>query len=179
MGAGAGIPEIPFAVDQVVTALDPSWNLGDIFCDNRGRRFALWQIDPALINNTFASGELCYLKAARVVTNDVSDGIDATYPIVAGVAQGSLPESTSTTTIRYGLFLIEGVATIKTSGADDIAIGENLIAIASNDGGCDGAAQSATSADAWLTVAKVGTALAADDNDANTVLAMVAVGLFH
>ena len=127
MGAGAGIPEIPFPVDQVVTALDPSWALGDRFCDKKGRIFVLWQIDSALINNTSASGEVGTLKASHVWTNDVSEGLfSGTYPVFAGMALGALPESTSTTTIRYGLFLVKGRATATITDGN-VAAGDTVI----------------------------------------------------
>lgn len=137
MGAGAGLPEIPFPVDQVVTALDPSWALGDRFVDSRGRIFCLWQIDPALTRNTFATGEVAVLKAAHVVTNDVSDASNATYPTFAGMALGSLPESTSTTTTRYGLFLVKGRATATLTDGNAVLASAFLLGVnTSVDGGC-------------------------------------------
>ena len=137
MGAGAGLPEIPFPVDQVVTALDPSWNLGDRFVDSRGRIFCLWQIDPALTRNTFATGECAALKASGVVTNDVSDASNATYPTFAGMALGSLPESTSTTTTRYGLFLVKGRATATLTDGNVVLASAFLLGLnTSVDGGC-------------------------------------------
>ena len=54
-------------------------------------------------------------------------------------------------------------ATIKTSGADDIAVGESLIVHASTDGTCDGVAAGST------TTASFGIAVAADVDADNTV----------
>lgn len=162
MGAGAGIPEIPFPVDQVVTALDPSWALGDRFCDKRGRIFVLLLIDPALTRNASASGEVGVLKAAHTWTNDVSDALlSSTYPIFAGMALGALAESTSTTTLRYGLFLVNGRATATITDGNVVA--GSIVALSSTDGGIielDETAQGATTG--AMFSALVGVALADD-----------------
>lgn len=126
MGAGAGLPEIPFPVDQVVTALDPSWTLGDRFVDRRGRIFILWKIDSDLTNNTTASGEVGYLGAGGMWTQKVANGLDGTNPIFAGMAEGILAESTGSTTIRYGLFLVRGRGTATITDGN-VAAGDSVI----------------------------------------------------
>lgn len=174
MGAGAGLPEIPFPVTSVVTTGTASgvdypnglpWNLGDRFVDNRGRIFALWKIDPALTNNATASGEVMVLKANHTVTNDVSDGLDATSPIFAGVALGALDESSTTTTVRHGLFLVKGRCTVTITDGN-VAASDILIVNTSVDGGCIEIDETATNLAANKTSSSfVGVALADDDGN--------------
>lgn len=165
MGAGAGLPEIPFPVDQVVTALDPSWNLGDRFVDSRGRIFCLWKIDPALTRDTFATGEVAVLKANHTVTNDVSDAANATYPTFAGIALGSLAESTSTTTVRYGLFLVKGRATVTLTDGNAVLASAFMLQVnTSVDGGCIPVDETATNLADGSKVMFVGHALADDSS---------------
>lgn len=162
MGAGAGIPEIPFAVDQVVTALDPSWTLGDRFVDSRGRIFCLWKIDSDLTNDTFASGQVSYLGAAGMATNKVANGLDGTNPIFAGLALGSLAESTGSTTIRYGLFLVKGRATASITDGN-VDAGDTIIVNQASAGAIIEYDETATNlAAAKHTASLVGVALAAD-----------------
>jgi hypothetical protein len=133
MAGADGFPGIPWKVDQVATSIT-GYTLGDRFVDERGRIFILWQIDPALINNTAASGEVGVLKASHVWTNDVSDGIpDGTSPIFAGMALGALAESTSGGTTRYGLFLVNGRATATITDGN-VAAGDLVRLNASSDG---------------------------------------------
>lgn len=159
----SNFPQIPFPVDQVVTALDKGWTLGDRFVDNRGRIFCLWQIDPALTNNTFATGEVAVLKASHVVTNDVSDASNATYPTFAGLALGSLAESTGSTTIRYGLFLVNGRATVTITDGNAVLASAFMLQVnTSADGGCLPVDETATNLAAGSEVMFVGHALADD-----------------
>jgi hypothetical protein len=169
---------ISFAVDQPLTDIT-GLTLGDIFTDKRGRQFMLFQVDTALINDTLANGEVCFLKASHVVTNDVSDGIDgADSPIVAGVACGSIPESSASVT-RYVLLLVKGRHTaVKTNGDDDIAAGDMLSADLTVDGSCDSINDDTETLDpGYLGRSRVGVALADDVNAANTVDAMVSAGI--
>ena len=134
MGAGAGIPEIPFALTAVVTSGTASgvdyatlpWTLGDRFCDSRGRIFCIWKADTDLTNDTFAVGETAYLGAAGMATNKVANGLDGTNPIFAGLAMAVLPESTSTTTVRHGLFLVNGRGTATITDGN-VAAGDSVI----------------------------------------------------
>lgn len=176
---GTSFPEIPFPVSSVATDIT-GHTLGNIYVDKDGKCYALWEIDPALISDTFANNQLAYLKASLVVTNDVSDAIDgADDPICAGVARGALAESTGTTTRRYGLFQIWGRGTVTTNGDDDIAAGDILTIDTASDGGCDSIDPDAETIDpARLKRGKVGVALADDVNADNTVDTMIAVGLF-
>lgn len=170
---------IPQDVSVVLTDIT-GLALGDLFIDKQGREFALWQIDTALINDTFANGELAYLKASHVVTNDVSDAIDgADDPVCAGVACGSLAESTSGGTTRYGLFLVRGRHTaVKTNGDDDIAAGDMLTIDTANDGGCNSIDPDGETIDpARVGRGRVGVALADDVDAANTVDTMVSAGV--
>lgn len=138
-------PQIPFPVNQVwktgtdsgVDTATLPWELGSRFVDEKGRIFVLLKIDPALINNTAATGECGALKAAHTWTNDVSDASNATYPTFAGVALGSLPESTSTTTVRHGLFLVNGRATVTITDGNVVLASAFLLGLnTSVDGGC-------------------------------------------
>jgi hypothetical protein len=167
MAGSDGFPGIPFKVDQVATSIT-GYNLGDRFVDERGRIFILWQIDPALINNTAATGEVGVLKAGHVWTNDVSDSlIDATSPIFAGMALGSLAESTSGGTTRYGLFLVKGRATA-TISSGSVAAGDQLCLDTSVDGAVIEIDETSTALTGNRTVAEyVGVALA-DESAAAT-----------
>lgn len=175
-----GFPELPFAVTEVATALDAGHVLGNVYAGQNGKLYALWQIDPILINDTFANNELCYLKASLTVTNDVSDAIDGgDDPVCAGVARGSLAESTGSTTVRYGLFQVFGRGTVKTNGDDDISAGDMLIIDTANDGGCNSLDPDAETTDPgrWGR-GSVGIALADDSDSANTVDVAISVGVF-
>ena len=134
MGAGL-FPEIPFDPSTFVTTgtavgVDyPNglpWTLGDRFCDKRGRIFVLWKVDSDLTNDTTVTGEVGYLGAGGMWTQKVANGLDGTNPIFAGMSQGTIPESTSTTTVRNGLFLVKGrgTATITDGNVD---AGDSLI----------------------------------------------------
>ena len=170
-------PMIPFPVDQVITALPAGHVLGNRYVDSRGRIFCLWQIDPILIRDTFATGEVAVLKAAHTVTNDVSDALfDATSPIFAGVALGSLAESTGTTTLRYGLFLVKGRATLTLSGGSVVA-GDLLALDTAVDGGVIEFDETSTALTGNRTTAEfVGVALA--DEAAQATDAYVCSNLF-
>lgn len=172
-------PAIPFPVDQVTTDIT-GHTLGNRYVDARGRIFVLWQIDPALTRDTFATGEVAVLKANHVVTNDVSDGVDATYPVFAGVALGSLAESTGTTTVRYGLFLVKGRATLTITDGNVVLATANLLAVDTGvDGGCLAIDETSTGLTAARTTSGiVGVALADDDanNDVNAFVSSVLFG---
>lgn len=181
----AAFPQIPFPVTEVRTTGTASgvdfpngfpWNYGDRFCDERGRIFAFWKIDPALTNNTFASGECAALKASHTVTNDVSDASNATYPTFAGVALGSLPESTSTTTVRAGLFLVNGRATVTITDGNAVLASAFMLQLnTSVDGGCIPVDETATNLADGSKVMFVGHALADDSGNSCDVFVKSAV----
>lgn len=179
MASSGSFPHIPFPIDTAYevasgASLPAGLVLGNVYVDKSGKLYAFYQIDPALTNNTFANNEVAVLKASWVVTNDVSDGADATYPIAAGVARGSLAESTSGGTTRYGLFQVWGRGNVKNDGTD-ITIGERLNASASADGAAVRVTMASTSADGALTVTKVG--VAAETQTGTTVDAFISCGL--
>ena len=101
--------------------------------------------------------------ACTSVTNDISGG-SSLGAAVAGTVQGNVPAQNG-----FGWIQTWGPGTAKTSGADDIAFGESLFVHGSTDGTCDGA-----SAATYVT-GNLGYALTVDDNDANTVTAMIQV----
>jgi hypothetical protein len=177
MAGADGFPGIPWKVDQVATDIT-GYTLGDRFVDERGRIFILWQIDPALINNATASGEVGVLKASHVWTNDVSDSlIDSTSPIFAGVALGAHAESTSGGTTRYALFLVKGRCTLTTTDGN-VAAGDQLCLNTSVDGGVIEIDETSTALTGNRMIAEyVGVALADDDGN-NDVNAYVASQIF-
>lgn len=135
MGAGAGLPEIPFPTTAYVTYGTASgvdypgglpWTLGDRFVDKRGRIFILWKLDTDLTNDTTAAGEVGYLGAAGMWTQKVANGLDGTSPIFAGMTEAIVPESTSTTTVRAALFLVKGRGTCTITDGN-VAAGDPLI----------------------------------------------------
>lgn len=113
---------------------------------------------------TYAAGQVVTWATATgltAVTNDLSGG-SSIGAIPAGICVRVM------TTGYYGFILVSGFyATIKTSGADDIAVGESLIAHASTDGACDGVAAGST------TTASFGVAVAVDVDANNTVAGTV------
>jgi hypothetical protein len=113
----------------------------------------------------YADGQSTTLAAAdwTAVTNDRSGG-SSIGAIPGGIARCVLTQN------YYGYFLVRGYhATIKTSGADDIAIGESLIVHASTDGTCDGVAAGST------TTGSFGVATVADVDADNTVAGFVRI----
>ena len=109
---------------------------------------------------TYAAGHSVEWAAVTglAVTNDRADG-SSVGRAAAGVAMRVH------TADYYGFILVEGVATLVTSGADDIAAGETVITHATTDGAVDGVAT-------W-TLGCVGVAVAADVDAADTVVAHV------
>lgn len=122
------------------------------------QRFVYAQAKHAV---TYAAGQPCSFAAVNhtAVTNDVSQ---ATSVLFGGLAMLVMTEN------YYGYFLIWGYyATIKTSGADDIAVGESLIVHATTDGTCDGVAAGSR------TTASFGVAVVADIDADNTVAGFI------
>jgi hypothetical protein len=112
---------------------------------------------------TYAAGQSVEWAntTGTAVTNDRSGG-SSVGRAAAGVALAVM------TADYYGFVLVNGFyATLKTSGADDIAAQETLITHATTDGTCDGVTS-------W-TLGCFGVALAADDDTANTVAGYVMV----
>lgn len=105
--------------------------------------------------------------AGQVVTRASADGTSVTNDLSGGSSLGVIPEGIVVgvpTQNQHGWVLRQGYyATIKTSGADDIAVGESLIAHGSTDGTCDGVAAGST------TTASFGICVVADVDADNTV----------
>lgn len=132
----------------------------------------MWvQVAQSLTNSTTAANEVLTLKSATTfeVTNDVSTGLDATYPFFAGRANAAVPQSTSTITY-YCWVQIAGFGTLKTDGGDDIALGELVSADETVDGGVDRITDNTTITDRLLR-GLAGRAVAADT--ATTVAALI------
>ena len=112
----------------------------------------------------YAAGQSC--EAASLgsaggasVTNDRSGGSS-----LGNIAKGGGLALMVNTTAKVGFVLVQGYyPTIKTSGADDIAVGESLILHSSTDGACDGVAAGST------TTASFGTAQIVDVDANDTV----------
>ncbi len=135
MGAGAGTPEIPFATTAYVTYGTASgvdypgglpWTLGDRFVDKRGRIFILWKLDTDLTNDTTAAGEVGCLGAGGMWTQKIANGLDGTNPIFCGLAMAGIPESSTTVTVRWGLFLVKGRGTATITDGN-VAAGDSVI----------------------------------------------------
>ena len=139
-----------------------SRTLGQLFTDEAtGYVYRYVQFKDAV---TYAAGQVVEWASATgltAVTNDRSGG-SAVGNIPAGICLRVMTQN------YYGFILVKGFyATIKTSGADDIAIGESLISHSSTDGTCDGVAAGS------MTTASFGIALAADVDADNTVAGTV------
>lgn len=119
--------------------------VGDTFFDHVGRKFRVWALDTALINDEMRDGEVMVFKDATTVTNDVSAGLlGATFPKAAGVAflgdADAVPESASTAegSLKYVALLVNGIHDeLVTDGGDDIVAGDSLIPATAADGACD------------------------------------------
>lgn len=112
---------------------------------------------------TYAAGQVCTyaVSTGGSVTNDISGG-SSIGSIVRGICLAAQTQNSWGWVQRKGRY-----ATVKTSGADDIAIGESLIVHASTDGTCDGVAAGST------TTASFGIAATADVDADNTVAAIL------
>lgn len=108
---------------------------------------------------TYAPGQVTTYGNAEgtSVTNDISGG-SSIGSIFGGICLAIQTQNSWGWVQRKGYY-----ATVKTSGADDIAIGENVFVHGSTDGTCDGTAATA------VTTTAIGIAVAADDNTADTV----------
>lgn len=132
----------------------PEYEIGERRSTKDGKEYMYTKFVDAIAY--LAGHVVCWKTASCVsVTNDISLAVGV---IPAGVVVGVPTENT------YGWVQTKGPhATIKTSGADDIAIGESLIVHGSTDGCCDGVAAGST------TTASFGVALAVDVDANNTV----------
>lgn len=133
---------------------------GVIYSNGDGKLYRYAQAKDAV---TYADGQVCTLAIAdgTAVTNDISGG-SSIGSIVGGIARRIMTQN------YYGYFLVKGYhATVKTSGADDIAIGENVFVHASTDGTCDGGTA------ATFASGNFGIAVVADVDAANTVAVQV------
>ncbi len=154
---------IPLLWDDPTNINDvaPIGTVGGLYRDESGSKtYRYVQFKDAV---TYAAGQVVLWANAlgTAVTNDCAGGSSIGI-IPAGICVRVM------TTAYYGMILVRGIyATIKTSGADDIAIGESLIAHATTDGTCDGVAAGST------TTASFGVALTADIDADNTVAGTV------
>lgn len=140
------------------SAQGPEYAPGYEVTTKDGKRYRYTQFKDAV---TYVAGHVvCWKTAACVsVTNDISLAVGV---CPAGVCVGVPAEN------GYGWVQTYGPhATIKTSGADDIVIGESLIVHATTDGCCDGVAAGST------TTASFGTCLTDDINADNTVAGFI------
>lgn len=140
------------------SAQGPEYGLGERRSDDAGKEYMYVQFKDAV---TYLAGHVvCWKTAACTsVTNDISLAVGV---IPAGVVVGVPAED------GYGWIQTKGAhSAIVTSGADDIAIGESLIAHSTTDGACDGVAAGST------TTASFGVCLTADVDAANTVAGFI------
>lgn len=131
--------------------------VGDVRRDQAtGKTYLYVQAGTVLINDAMAANEVLSIKsftgsygAGFVVTNDVSAGLDASYPWFAGRANSACPESTAT--VDYFCWVqISGLGTLKTDAGDDIAINELVTVDETVDGACDRVADNTTITDRIL-----------------------------
>lgn len=145
------------AFDRVRTsAQGPEYTLGQMAETPTGKRYRYCRFLDAV---TYVAGHAVEWAnvACTSVTNDRAGG-SSLGRLPAGVAVAVVAQN------GYGWVQTWGPCTgVATSGADDIAVGENVFPHATTDGTVDGSV--ATTA----TVDKIGYALEADDNSANTV----------
>ena len=104
--------------------------LGDFFFDNKGRKFRLYELATTLAGDEISDGDVLVLKAALIVTNDVSTGLDATNPITAGVAwcRGGDVAKSAAATPKYIPVLVDGIHDDVYIGANTVAEGDNISA---------------------------------------------------
>lgn len=131
---------------------------------NGWKKYQYIQFDNGAGNVASAANSVGYFVAASmasyVVTCDVSD---SDINLVAGVFTQAFTDQ------YYGWIQVGGKATVATNGDDDISAYDKLIG--GGDGTCNSVAQ-----DTAPTNTVLGTALADDDNTANTVSALLTVG---
>ena len=144
--------------DRVRTsAQGPEYGLGSTRETNTGKHYRYVQFKDAV---TYAANQCVTWADATTlttVTNDISGG-SSIGSIPAGVVVGVPAQN------GYGWIQTWGLNTaVVTSGADDIAVGENVFVHASTDGAVDGSAATA------VTTTALGVAVAADVDAANTV----------
>lgn len=117
--------EIPFLPEGLgVTTLETGWAVGQEFVDPRtGNHYRLFQVATDLNNDALADGEPCAFSnhLSGIITNKAANYESTTYPKVAGIACGAVPESSATTT-RYCLLLVKAhTKSVLTDGGGDIA----------------------------------------------------------
>lgn len=147
--------------------LEKLGQLGEIYRVN-GIPYKLVQVHTSCTNSVIAPGEVVYFTATEnVVTNTVSAGVSNSVDHYAGVAPSdlaaSVPQSVSSGVTYYMLIQVGGRhSAVKTNGDDDIAAGDQVIAI--GNGTCDSAA-----AGTAIKPSFIGSAAAADVDASNTV----------
>lgn len=161
---GAGFAHTRYASSDDLEKLG---QLGENFRVN-GIPYKLVQVHTSCTNSVIAAGEVLYYTATEnVVTNTVAQGVSNSVDHYAGVAPAdliaSVPQSVSSGATYYMLMQIGGRnSAVKTNGDDDIAAGDQIIAI--GNGTCDSAA-----AGTAIKPSFIGSAAAADVDAANTV----------
>lgn len=150
---------MPFPICAVAPATandaSPTHTPGQVY--SAGEAGVLYRYGQFKDAVTYAAKQACTLAAAdkTAFTNDIAGG-SSIGAIAAGVCLGVQTQN------YYGFVQITGPCTgVKTTGADDIVIGENVFV--SGDGTVDGSAATA------VTTTALGVALADDDNALNTV----------
>jgi len=140
--------------------------LGDVAYFN-GKKHIFVQAHTVCLNDVITAGSVLYHTASEhVVTNVVAQSATTGVGSYAGIAPAltvSVPESSTASGKNFFWMQCpgEGFATVNTNGDDDIAAGDTIVA--SGDGVCDSDATPDMNA-------FIGTAMAADNDTANTVL---------
>ncbi len=146
------------------STIGPEYVLGETRETKDGKKYRYVQFKDAV---TYAAGQCVTWADATTlttVTNDISGG-SSIGSIPAGVVVGVPAQN------GYGWIQTRGLyTTVATSGADDIAVGENVFVHGSTDGTVDGSAASA------VTTTALGVCVAADVDAANTVAVYIKVG---
>ncbi len=145
---GVRASSLPFGTNMFSTELK-GLTLGDMFMDERGREFMLYQLDVTanLTGSAIAAGDLCYLLAPLVVNNKLSaatGGGANDYVISAGVATVAFTPISGST--LYILLLTKGRHSTVNSGTDTSTAGAYAIIDTGNDGKIKTVAQTDTTA---------------------------------
>lgn len=169
ISAGSGVAQAPaFGPTKYGSSDDPEklQALGDVaFFDGKKHKFV--QVHTSCTNDVIAANEVLYhTSTENVVTNTLAQAVTNSVNNYAGVAPAltaSVPESTSSITY-YMWMQVDGRATVKTNGDDDIVAGDYIIA--SGNGTCDSALVGATDVARYIGMA------AADDVNASDTVAV-------
>lgn len=143
---GIRASSMPFGSSYFSTELK-GLTLGDMFMDERGRQFTLFQMDVTanLTSSVITQYDLCYLLAPLVTNNKLSaaTGGAQDYVVLAGVAPVTFTPISGST--MYILLLTKG-RTLVNSGTDTSTAGAYAIVDTSNDAKMKTVAQTDTTA---------------------------------